>query len=68
MKEAEKKPDLWECEMCDGVGWHEAGVALKNVCEDCDGCGVVDKSGVLTCASEIHTYIQGWKEASPNTL
>ena len=51
-------PDIWECEMCDGVGWHEMGQSLNEKCEVCDGCGAVDKNGVLTCASDIGLYLK----------
>lgn len=44
MSEEEHKPDLWECDRCDGVGWYEGGETLCTHCEICDGTGVVDKS------------------------
>lgn len=44
MTDDEKKPDLWECARCDGVGWYEGSETLCANCEACEGTGIVDKS------------------------
>lgn len=31
-----------ECDVCDGCGWHEGGLAIKTFCEKCQGTGVSD--------------------------
>jgi hypothetical protein len=37
------KPEMVECDQCDGCGWYEGGPTLKTTCQTCKGTGEVLK-------------------------
>jgi hypothetical protein len=43
-----------ECEVCDGVGWHEGGKSLQTKCGTCEGYGVLKVDPVR---KTVHTAL-----------